>query len=130
MEEELLEPINTYEGRKQQAISKIQAMEGQKVTIGRGKGGAREEVTWIVIPESHPDGCNLQDDSSPSIVSSHLGLREIDATLRKAGFDSLLAFLFSFSFKDWEEILEKLNEAVTNANEKAGPSKKIAFFYC
>ena len=41
LEEEPLEPINTYEGRKQQAISKIQAMEGQEVTIGRGKGGAR-----------------------------------------------------------------------------------------
>jgi len=129
LEEEPLEPINTYEGRKQQAVSKIKAMEGEEVTIGRGKGRAREEVTWTVIPESHPEGCDLQDDSSPSIVSSRLGLREIDAILRKAGYDILLAFIFIFiSFKDWEEKLEKLNEAVRLANEKAGPGKKVPLF--
>jgi len=71
LEEEPLEPINTYAGRKQQAVSKVKAMEGEEVTVGRGKGRAHEEVTWTVIPESHPDGCDLQDDSSPSIVSSY-----------------------------------------------------------
>lgn len=33
LEEEPLEPINTYEGRKQQAISKVKAMEGEEVTV-------------------------------------------------------------------------------------------------
>ena len=82
LEEEPLEPINTYEGRKQQAVSKIKGMEAQEVTIGKGKGRAREEVTWTVIPESHPDGHDFQDDSSPSIVSGRLGLRDIDAHMR------------------------------------------------
>jgi hypothetical protein len=129
LEEEPLEPINTYEGRKQQAISKIKAMEGKEVTVGRGKGRAREEVTWTVIPESHPDGYDLQDDSSPSIVSRRLGLREIDAIMRKAGFDVLLAFIFIFiSFKDWEEKLDKMNEAVQLENEKVAGGKKVPLF--
>jgi len=127
LEEEPLEPINTYEGRKQQAISKVKAMEGEEVTVGRGKGRAREEVTWTVIPESHPEGCDLQDDSSPSIVSSRLGLREIDAILRKAGYDILLAFIFIFiSFKDWEEKLEKLNEAVSSESQSSAISSLSA----
>jgi len=71
----------------------------------------------------------LQDDSSPSIVSSRLGLREIDAIMRKAGFDVLLAFIFIFiSFKDWEEKLDKMNEAVQLENEKVAGGKKVPLF--
>ena len=32
------------EGRKEQAASKIKAMEGEEVTIGRGKGRARDKI--------------------------------------------------------------------------------------
>ena len=117
--------MNTYKGRKQAALAKIRLLEGEQVTIGRGKGRVREEVTWTVILESSPD----DDDVSSGMDDCHLGLREIDSILRKAGFDIMLAFIFVYiTFCDFQQKLDKMNAAIEADNSSNSSSKKVSLF--